>query len=111
MHFLDLQQLDRWLNGCLCIWQEDSIVGTTTKLLTEHEHLMHLHTDDQLASFSTTELVEYYAKHNIQLPSDLSDDNLGSMLATHERTRTIMVWHDHSEILGHDSVLVTVKIV
>ena len=33
------------------------------------------------------------------------------MLATHERIRTIMVWHDHSEILGHDYVLVTVKII
>lgn len=76
------------------------------KLLTKHEHLMHLHTDYLLASFSKTDLLEYYAKHNIQLPSDLSEDNLRSMLATHERTRTIMVWHDHSEILGHDYVLV-----
>ena len=69
---------------------------------------MHLHTDDQLASFSKTELLEYYAEHNIQLPSDLSEDNLRSTLATHERTRT-MIWHDHSEILGHDYMLVTVK--
>ena len=72
---------------------------------------MHLHTDDQLASFSKTELLEYYAKHNIQLPSNLSEDNLRLTLATHERTRIIMVWHDHSEILGHDYVLVTVKII
>ena len=50
-------------------------------------------------------------KKNIQLPSDLSEDNLRSTLATYERTRTIMAWHDHSEILGHDYALVTVKVV
>ena len=32
-------------------------------------------------------------------------------LATYERTRTIKLWHYHSEILGHDYMLVAVKVV
>ena len=41
------------------------LLGLRQKLLTKHKHPMHLRTDDQLASFSKTELLDYYTKHSI----------------------------------------------
>ena len=71
---------------------------------------MRLHTDEQLLALTKSDLLDYYQKMKLKLPSDLSEDVLSETLKKYERTRTIGIWHDHSEILGHGYVLVTMKV-
>ena len=80
------------------------------KLLEKHLPLMYLHTDEQLLALNKSELMDVYAKRKLRLPSEISEDALREKLKEYERTRTIGMWHDHSSILGHGYVLVTMKI-
>ncbi len=79
------------------------------KLLLKHESLMHLHTDNEIARQTNTEVRELLTKRKVTV-TDLSDNILKDLLKKTERTRTIGFWHDHSTILGHGYVLVTVKV-
>jgi len=81
------------------------------KLLHKHEKYMRLHTDSQLNSMTTQELLQYYHDLHIKLPDEMSDDNLKAKLAQCERTRSWAIWHDHSTICGRGYILVTCNIV
>lgn len=80
------------------------------KLLEKHLPFMYLHTDEQLLALNKSELMEVYTKRKLRLPSELSEEALRERLKEYERTRTIGLWHDHSSILGHGYVLVTMKV-
>ena len=60
--------------------------------------------------YKKTELLDAFSSRNIELPQDLSEDNLRTKLKEFERTRTLGIWHDHSSILGKGYIPLTVKI-
>jgi len=98
--------------------QEETVYGRKIpftsirqKLLHKHEKYMRLHTDSQLNSMTTQELLQYYHDLHIKLPDEMSDGNLRAKLAQCERTRSWAVWHDHSTICGRGYILVTCNIV
>ena len=70
------------------------------KVLHKHEPYMRLHTDMELRSTTTQELIQHYQKLHIKLPDEITDDNLRAKLVTCERTRSWAVWHDHAAIAG-----------
>jgi len=72
---------------------------------------MHLHTDQQLAGMNGEALKRELLKRKIQITWDLSEEAMRQTLWQSEPTRTIPLWHDHSTLLGHGYVLVTMKIV
>ena len=80
------------------------------KWLEKHEKLMHLHTDEEIERMDKNELLQFFHNHNIQLPDTLIEENLRETLSQKERTRTLGMWHDHSTILGHGYVLITVRV-
>ena len=80
------------------------------KWIEKHEELMHLHTDKEIKKMNKSELLEFFKNHNIELPDSPTEENLRDDLAQKERTRTLGMWHDHSTILGHGYVLITVKV-
>ena len=79
------------------------------KMLLNHEQFMHLHTDEELVSMTNDDLLALYNDHKIEVPKNTSKENLISH-SQYERTRTIGIWHDHSTILGHGYIVVTVKV-
>lgn len=81
------------------------------KLLKKHEEYMHLHTDQQLADMNGEALQRELLKRKIQITRDMSEEAMRQTLRQSERTRTIALWHDHSTLLSHGYVLVTIKIV
>lgn len=71
---------------------------------------MHLHDNEEVEQMDKHELICLYEDRNMQLPGMLSVENLRMKLIKNERTRTLGMWHDHSAILGHGYVLITVKV-
>ena len=105
------------VNGELTI-QEETVYGRKIpfmsirmKLLHKHEPYMRLHTDMELKSMTTQELIQHYQKLHIKLPDEITDDNLREKLATCERTRSWAFWHDHATIAGKGYILVTCNVV
>ena len=82
---------------------------TETTVYGPNEPYMYLYTDNQLLGMTKAELMEIYQQLKMQLPSDLSEDNLKSRPKECKRTPTFGIWHDHSEILGRGYILVSVK--
>lgn len=58
---------------------------------------------------TTDDLLKIYNECKIDIPENVSKDNLIAQLSQCECTRTIGIWHDHSTILGHGYIVVTVK--
>ena len=71
---------------------------------------MHLHSDEEINNMSKPELISLLTKYQVQLPNELSENCLRNQLKESERTRTIGMWHDHSEILGRGYIFVTMKV-
>ena len=86
------------------------LITIRKKWLEKHEKLMHLHTDEEIERMDKDELLRFFHNHGIQLPDTLTEENLRETLSQKERTRTLGMWHDHSTILGHGYVLVTVRV-
>ena len=80
------------------------------KLLNKQERLMHLHTDEEIEKMDKKDLLQFFKNHKITLPCVLTEDSLRKKLSQVERTRTLGMWHDHSTILGHGYVLITVRV-
>ena len=56
------------------------------------------------------ELIHFFKTHRIQLPNLQTEDELRKILSQKERTRTLGMWHDHSTILGHEYIMITVRV-
>lgn len=84
------------------------LIEVRRKLLKKHECLTH--SDEEIACFTKSHLLELYKQHHIQLLSNLSEETLQSTLKQYDRTRSIALWHDHSTILGRGYILLTVKV-
>ena len=84
------------------------LIEVERKLLKKHECLTH--SDEEIACFTKSHLLELYKQHHIQLLSNLSEETLQSTLKQYDRTRSIALWHDHSTILGRGYILLTVKV-
>ena len=86
------------------------LIDLRRKLLEKHEPYMHLHSDTEIASMSRTDLKQTLRDHNIEFCDMNTDEDLRELLSQAERTRTLGIWHDHSTLLGHGYILVTVKV-
>ena len=71
---------------------------------------MYLHTDEQLLALNKSKLMEVYKTQKLRLPNEFSEEALRGKLKEYEHTCTIGLWHNHSSILGHGYVLVTMKV-
>ena len=80
------------------------------RLLQKHQPFMHLHSDAEINNMLKPELIALLSKYQVQLPDELSENCLRRRLKECERTQTIGMWHDHSDILGHGYIFVTIKV-
>ena len=94
----------------VCYGRKIPLTTIREKLIKKHEELMHLHSNEEIEQMDKHELEQLFEARNMQLPDIQSEDNLRMELIKNERTRTLGVWHDHSSILGHGYVLITIKV-
>jgi len=64
---------------------------------------------EELMNMITDDLLKIYNECKIDIPENVSKDNLIAQLSQCECTHTIGIWHDHYTILGHGYKVVTVK--
>lgn len=56
------------------------------------------------------ELIHFFKTQRIQLANLQTEDELRKILSQKERTRSLGMWHDHSTILGHGYITITVMV-
>ena len=79
------------------------------RLLVNHEKYMRLSTDDQINTMPADELKGMMTL--LQEDSSDSEENLRERLQMLQRTRTLVLWHDHATLLGLGIVMITLHIV
>ena len=82
-----------------------------SRLLREQEQYMHLNSDAEIQAMTAEEIYKKLLTYGVTAEASLTLTDLQSLLASHQRTRTLAVWHDHASILGTGFVLVTVGII
>ena len=82
-------------------------------LLNKQERYMHLYSDAEIHNMSKVDITAHLTNLHIQheVTPHTSLDELQSLLATLQRTRTLAMWHDHSTILQTGYILFAVWVV
>ena len=79
------------------------------KMLCKHEPYMRLTPDDVINSMSPEELLQYVAQ--FEVVSDTDPCHLRKRLKELERTRHLVLWHDHSSVLSRGYILITLNVI
>ena len=79
------------------------------KLLTKHEQYMRLATDTDIQSMSLSDISLYFNQINHQSKATALLDLQGEVNKL-QRTRSIVMWHDHGTISGLGCIIITVHI-
>ena len=69
-------------------------------MLAQHQQYMHLYSDDQIQAMPADEIKHFLHCHGIHTDDKLMLSDLQIQLAKSQRTRTLVLWHDHATILG-----------
>lgn len=80
------------------------------KLLQSQQRYMKLNTDDELEDMTDTQLHELVSLIHLEFEDGISGSELREVIKTHQRTRNIIVWHDHATILGLGCITITAHI-
>ena len=81
------------------------------KLLQKNEKYMRFNTDEEIEKMTLPELHSLVAQFQQNITPNMVDEELWSIIKTYQRTRTLVLWHDHGTILGLGSILMTIHIV
>ena len=87
-----------------------SLLDLRKKFLTEHEQFMRLQTNAQIDAMSLTAIQSTADRYQHQLPPDATIEELRTTIKNFQRSRSLILWHDHGTILGLGCILITVHI-
>ena len=87
-----------------------SLVDIRKHLLNKHQHLMRLHSNDEMATMTRERILELLHLVNGSEHTDYSTDELREILTHNERSRSLWVWHDHSSLVSHGIIAVMIGI-
>lgn len=71
---------------------------------------MRLHTNEQINNMTVNDLQVLATTFDYQIEPDSTKTELLSQVTKLERTRTLIVWHDHAMLLGTGYLLMTVHV-
>ena len=99
------------------IRREISIIGrkiplqeVRAKLLRKHEMYMRLNEDAEIDKMTVPEMQSLLVTCNHPIIPNSTPDQLRSTLRKIQRTRTLVLWHDHGVLLGLGCILMTIHI-
>ena len=87
-----------------------SLVNIRKCLLNKHQHLMRLHSNDEIATMSRERILELLHLVNGSEHTNYSTDELREILTHNERSRSLWVWHDYSSLVSHGIIVVMIGI-
>ena len=82
------------------------------QMLEDQKKYMRLLTDNEINEISKLtedEIKERLQNKNVQVSSNISPVDLRKQLAQSQRTRSLVVWHDHAIILGTGFIMITIN--
>ena len=85
-----------------------SLLEIRAEMLVQHQQYMHLYSDDQIQAMTADEIKHFLHCHSMHADNKYTLSDLQNLLARTQRTRTLVLWHDHATILGTGYILVTV---
>jgi hypothetical protein len=80
------------------------------KFLAEHEQYMRLQTDEQIDAMSLATLRSTADHFHRQVSPDATIEELRTTVKHLQRSRSLILWHDHGTILGLGCILITVHV-
>lgn len=80
------------------------------KFLAEHEPYMRLQTDEQIDAMSLATLRSTADQYHHQLSPDATIEEFRTTIKHFQRSRSLILWHDHGTILGLGCILITVHV-
>ena len=81
------------------------------KLLAKHERYMRLQTDEEIEAMTITSLHTFLRQVHHPFDSSATADELRNIVRKLQRTRTLVLWHDHGTILKLGCILMTIHVV
>ena len=78
-------------------------------LLSKHEKYMRLMTNAEIESMSYSDLSSMLSQYNYQVSNETLSEQQ-KMVKAFQRTRSLILWHDHGTILGLGCIILTVHI-
>ena len=85
-----------------------SLVNIRKHLLNKHQHLMRLHSNDEIATMTRERILELLYVVDVSEHTNCSTDELGEILTHNERSRSLWVWHGHSSLVSHGIIAVMI---
>ena len=87
-----------------------SFVDIRKCLLDKHQHLMRLHSNDEIGTMTRERILELLNMVDGSEHTNYSTDELREILTHNERSRSLWVWHDHSSLVSHGIIAVMIGI-
>ena len=87
-----------------------SLLSLREKLLNSHEEFMHLETDNEIQAKSRADVVHELQQVHEPTETSQSTDELRERLKSIQRSRSLLLWHDHATLLGSGYIMVTVSV-
>ena len=79
------------------------------KTLKNQEKFMKIYSDEKVQSKDSDDLKRAIAEYQPNIHnSSFSTQELRDMICKHQRTRTLVMWHDHATLLGRGYILITI---
>lgn len=86
------------------------LVALRQKLLDQHLPYMRLQTDGDIEKLSEEEIKSLTVTYNLQISPEDSISDLRSTLKRVERSRSLVLWHDHGTILELGCILICIHL-
>ena len=80
------------------------------KLLKKHEMYMRLNQDDEISKMTVAKMQSFLVKCKYPTNPHSTSDQLYATIRKVQRTRTLVLWHDHGVLLGLGCILMTIHI-
>lgn len=86
-----------------------SLLKIRQQMLKDQRQYMHLLSDSELSELTESELTSTLINNHVHVSSNQPIEDLQKQVAKIQRTRSLVIWHDHAEILGTGFIMITVN--
>ena len=88
-----------------------SLLELCQKLLNQHQKYMHFMTDQEIIELTRENILQLMSYAHHETSPSATTEELQLQLATLQRSRTLAVWHDHSNVLQQRYILFAVWVI
>ena len=80
------------------------------KKLLQQEKYMRLYTNDTITNMTKEEVLQIFSSIHANVNPTLPLEQLQDTMKQYQRTRALIIWHDHATVLGRGYILITIHV-